>query len=248
MRLVVTRESLRQVLRWTRRVLLACAVSMLGYCAFVLGEAWIFQIRADRELERRLHDERMARGGTLRAAPPAFPEAPAAPAADGLIGRIEIPRIGLSAVVLEGIDKKTLRLAVGHIPGTPLPGVLGNVGLAGHRDTFFRPLRNIHRDDTITLTTLLGNYRYRVVSIRIVNPHDVAVLDPSANEVLTLVTCHPFYFVGPAPNRFIVRAERITGSTERTLRRNVHYRAALVTALLKTARVGLLRPGVQMNR
>jgi sortase A len=131
--------------------------------------------------------------------------------ADGLIGRMEISRLGLSAVVVEGIGKRTLRRAVGHIPGTALPGRSGNVGIAGHRDTFFRPLQDVQLDDIITLTTRWGEYRYRVVSSRVVSPDDVEVLNPTSNEVLTLVTCHPFYFVGPAPNRFIVRAERVTG-------------------------------------
>ena len=129
-------------------------------------------------------------------------------AIDGLIGRIEIPRLGLSASVMEGTSTTTLRRAVGNIAGTALPGQPGNVGISGHRDTFFRPLRNIRRNDIITLTTLLGEYRYRVMSTRIVRPTNVAVLDPTGNEILTLVTCYPFYFVGPAPSRFIVRAER----------------------------------------
>jgi sortase A len=86
----------------------------------------------------------------------------------------------------------------------------GNVGIAGHRDTFFRPLRNIQRNDIITLTTLHGEYRYRVVSTKVVGPYDIAVLDSDGNEILTLVTCYPFYFVGSAPDRFIVRAERVT--------------------------------------
>ena len=127
-----------------------------------------------------------------------------------LFRSIEILRIGLSVVVFEGTTKSTLRHAAGHISGTALPGQPSNVGIAGHRDTFFRPLRNIQQDDIITLTTLLGEYRYRVVSTKIVSPYDVEVLYPSGSEVLTLVTCYPFYFVGPAPDRFIVRAKRVT--------------------------------------
>jgi sortase A len=134
---------------------------------------------------------------------------PAVVGPDGLIGRMEIPRLNLSVVVFEGTTSKTLRRAAGHITGTALPGQPGNVGVAGHRDTFFRPLRNIQPNDIITLTTLRGAYRYRVVSTKIVRPDNVAVLDPDGTEVLTLVTCYPFYFVGPAPDRFIVRAERV---------------------------------------
>jgi sortase A len=102
-----------------------------------------------------------------------------------------------------------LRRPVGHIPGTALPGQNGNIALTGHRDTFFRPLRNIRLDDIVTLSTLQGQYRYRVLSTKVVSPDNVSVLDPGQREILTLITCYPFYFVGAAPNRFIVRAEKI---------------------------------------
>jgi len=210
-RLVVRKKSLRRILRWAQRALVACAVLALGYCGFVLVDAWLFQKRESRDLERLLEDRRAASRGIPQIGSPTSPQGLPATATGGLIGRIEIPRLGISAVVAEGIDNTTLRRAVGHIPGTGLPGQPGNVALAGHRDTFFRPLRNIHQNDVITLTTLQGEYRYRVVSARVVSAYDVAVLDPSANEVLTLVTCYPFDFVGSAPNRFIVRAERLTG-------------------------------------
>jgi sortase A len=118
----------------------------------------------------------------------------------------------MSAIVIEGTSRRVLQRAVGHIFGTALPGEPGNVGIAGHRDTFFRPLRNVRRDDIINLTTPLGDYRYRVVSTSIVGPQDSVVLDPSSNQALTLVTCYPFYFVGAAPRRFIVRAERLEAS------------------------------------
>lgn len=212
MRLVVIRKTLRRVIPWAERVLLACAVSLLGYCGFVLVDSWIFQRRESQNLERlmdvhRATSKEQPQGGSV-------PSSGTKPAIgpDGLIGRIEISRLDLSAVVIEGTDKTTLRRAVGHIPSTALPGQPGNVGLAGHRDTFFRPLRNIRENDIVTLTTLRGEYRYRVVSMRVVTPYEVSVLNPSADEVLTLVTCHPFYFIGSAPNRFIVRAERVTGA------------------------------------
>jgi len=130
-------------------------------------------------------------------------------AADGLIGRIEIPRLLLSAVVVEGVDKTTLRRAVGHIPGTALPGHSGNVGLAGHRDTFFRPLKDLKIKDEVQLSTLQGNFTYEVESLRVVDPDNVGVLAPSGENVLTLVTCYPFYYVGPAPKRWIVRARQV---------------------------------------
>jgi sortase A len=124
------------------------------------------------------------------------------------VGRIEIPRLGVSAMIKAGTDARTLQLAVGHIPGTAFPGDAGNVGLAAHRDTFFRRLRDIQSDDEIRLTTPDGSYTYRVARTDIVEPRDVWVLDPTDHPALTLVTCYPFNYVGSAPQRFIVRAEK----------------------------------------
>jgi len=109
--------------------------------------------------------------------------------------------------VREGVTNTALRQAVGHVPSSALPGQPGNVALAGHRDTFFRPLKDIKVSDTILLTTPDGTEEYHVVSTSIVEPTDVSVLDEKNNE-LTLVTCYPFYYVGPAPKRFIVQAEK----------------------------------------
>jgi sortase A len=209
MRLVVARQPLQRILRWTQYALFAGAAAMLLYCGFVLTDTWIFQTRERHHLERLLAERHAANGGGQPAASTASANNPAPAVVDGLIGRIEIARLGVSAMVMEGTEKITLRRAVGHIAGTALPGRPGNVGLAAHRDTFFRPLRGIRQGDFITLTTVRGDFRYRVVSTRVVPPSEIAVLNPSENEVLTLVTCYPFYFVGPAPSRFIVRAERI---------------------------------------
>jgi sortase A len=125
-----------------------------------------------------------------------------------LLGRIEIPAVGIAAMILEGLDYKTLLRAVGHIPGTAPLGQQGNAALAGHRDTFFRGLRDIGVNDEITLTTTNGSYRYRVESIKVVKPEDIQVLDASDEAILTLVTCYPFELVGPAPRRYIVRARQ----------------------------------------
>jgi sortase A len=214
MKLVVNRKALRDFLRWNQRVFAACATLALAYCAFALVDGWIFQNRERRRLEQLLSDRQAAKPGARQTESATLPQTPAPALTDGLIGRIAIPRLGLSAILLEGTSTSTLRRAAGHIAGTALPGGRGNVGIAGHRDTYFRPLRNIRRYDIITLTTLLGEYRYLVVSTRVVSPTDVAVLDSSDSEILTLVTCYPFYFVGAAPNRFIVRAERIESSSD----------------------------------
>ncbi len=187
----------------------------------MLLDRWAFQAYQTWRFERALKEAQ--RSSRSIPQPAAFPS-PAQEAADreraerfgidGLVGsplgRIEISSIDLTAMIMEGIDGRTLRHAVGHIPGSPLPGQRGNVALAGHRDKFFRDLRNIHKDDEITLTTLHGTYSYRVDSTQVVEPQDVKVLAATANDFLTLVTCYPFYFVGPAPRRFIVRAHKIS--------------------------------------
>jgi sortase A len=195
MRVSVPQESVRRLVRWSRFTLLTAAAGMLGYCAFVLADTWMYQRQASQLLE-------------LAKIP-----GPGADAVNGMLGRMEIPRLGISLIVAEGTGEATLRRAGGHISGTAFPGHTGNIGIAGHRDTLFRPLRNIRQDDLITLTTLQGEYRYRVVSTKIVSPSDTTVLSPDEHQILTLVTCYPFYFVGPAPDRFIVRAERVVGST-----------------------------------
>ena len=197
MKLIIARKPLQRVLRWSQRSLLVIAVSMLAWCGYVLVDTWSFQRTEQRQFEA-LRVDRIATTGAI---PP--------PASGGLIGRIDIPRLDVSVVIIEGTGATTLRRAVGHVRGTALPGHRGNIGISGHRDTFFRPLRNIRKGDVITVTTLEGDYRYRVVSTKIVTPSDVAVLDSDGREILTLITCHPFYFVGAAPDRFIVRAERI---------------------------------------
>jgi sortase A len=137
------------------------------------------------------------------------------PQPEQLLGRLRIPRLNVTAMVREGADSATLRRAVGHIPGTALPGHAGNVALAGHRDTFFRALRNIKKDDTIDFETESGTYQYVVESTKIVAPRDVGVLAASRDKSLTLVTCYPFYYVGSAPKRFIVRATEAGANSPR---------------------------------
>ena len=119
---------------------------------------------------------------------------------------LRIPRLQLEAPVLDGTDGFTLNRGVGRIAGTSRPGQGGNVGIAGHRDGFFRPLKDISAGDVIELVTTSGTAVYAVDRVRITSPADVSVLGPRTKPSLTLVTCYPFYFVGPAPNRYIVEA------------------------------------------
>jgi LPXTG-site transpeptidase (sortase) family protein len=116
-----------------------------------------------------------------------------------LFGRLEIPRLNMSVMVMEGDQDKVLRLGAGHIPGTPL-------ALAGHRDTFFRPLKDIRMSDSIVFTTPESSAEYRVVSTKIVGPTDTYVLDQKTDDTMTLITCYPFTYIGPAPKRFVVEA------------------------------------------
>jgi sortase A len=131
------------------------------------------------------------------------------PPPHSVIGRLEIPRLDLSVMILEGADEQDLSLGVGRVPGTALPGQDGNVVIAGHRDTFFQPLRKIKENDLITLATLRGSTSYIVEFIKITDPQDVAVLRSTPEPSLTLITCYPFGYLGSAPERFVVRAREI---------------------------------------
>ena len=194
-----TRRRPRDVRRWLERLLFLIAAGCLGYYLYVYGEARLYQSFEDREIDAILASGASPGAGGQRMPRPALAEG-------STIGRIEIPRLGVSAVIRAGSDARTLRLAVGYIPGTALPGEKGNVGLAGHRDTFFRKLRDINPDDEIRVTTKDGVFRYFVQRTNIVQPGDVWVLDATGYPALTLVTCYPFTYIGSAPQRFIVRA------------------------------------------
>ena len=191
-------------IRLARYGLTVIGVAALGYCAAVWTEARLYQATESRRFDRGLR----AKLDSIATASPGLPREAIVPEEGGVVGRLEIPRIRVSVMVVEGVGSGDLELGAGHIPGTALPGESGNVGIAAHRDTFFRPLRSIRRDDTITVRTIAGAYCYCVVSTKVVTPEDVQVLYPTRRDSLTLVTCFPFDYVGSAPMRFIVRAER----------------------------------------
>ena len=212
--------------RFPQLMFLIIGLLAMGLAAYNYAARYVYQAYENREFDRALSAHGSDHGpaqGVVPSPPHSAavqPQSTASPRA--LIGRIAIPRLGISAMIKEGIDYRTLGLAVGHIPSTAMPGETGNVGLAGHRDNLFRGLKDVARDDEITLTTLDNTYTYRVASFRVVNPEEVSVLAPRPGEkTLTLITCYPFYFVGHAPKRFVVRAVQITGATAATgLRRN----------------------------
>ncbi len=183
---------LTRALRFTEWVLLVIGLASIG---------WYTSVRMTAEREQAsLSDEldRVAETGTRRAT--------TRTASRALVGRIEVPRLNLSAVAREGVDVRTLRIAVGHIPGTALPGHRGNAGFAAHRDTFFAPLESVRKGDEVIVTTTDGVFRYAVTGPRVVEPADLSVRDPTSDTTLTLVTCSPFDYFGSAPQRFIVRA------------------------------------------
>ncbi len=183
-----------KTLSWAANLLLLAGIAGVGVWGWATLRCAVIQSR-----ENRIFDERV-RG----ARPPAS-------AASGLehgatIGRLAIPRLHLRAMVLEGAGGDTLAVALGHVPGTALPGQPGNVVIAGHRDALFRCLRDISKDDLIVLQTIRGSYTYHVEDTAIVRPGDIAVLASGAYSEMTLITCYPFHYVGSAPDRFIVRA------------------------------------------
>jgi sortase A len=194
----------RRRIRWARRLLLTTGIVLLGYVGLTLLDARYSQASAKHTLDTQIQSQQQIRSfkkdDPSQATPPVN--------SGDVLGRIDIPRLGMSFAVLQGTSWRILRLGAGHIEGTPLPGEPGNSGIAGHRDTFFRELRKIHEHDEIHLQTATGLLHYQVDWVKVVQPDDVSVLTPSTDSTLTLVTCYPFYFVGSASQRFVVHARK----------------------------------------
>jgi sortase A len=191
----------RAFLHWVRALLWVVLLIALGSAGYTVIRAQIYQDYQTYALYQALQGRAGASSWpapALSLSPRAHPGSP--------IGQLEIPRLHLSVMILEGTDDRALRLGLGHINQTAFPGNPGNVGIAGHRDTFFRALRGIRANDLIQITTLYGSFRYSVQSTEIVKPQDTWVLKASSRPALTLVTCYPFYYVGPAPRRFVVHS------------------------------------------
>jgi sortase A len=171
---------------------LAAGILALGYAGYVVADAHTYQVIEKSKFESVSRSEE-----------------PHPVTVGGVIGEIEIPSLGLDDIFVQGDSPRILRRAVGHVSETALPGEEGNVVLTAHRDSFFRPLRHIRQGDAITLKTSGGDFLYRVESTAVVSASDVQVLQASGGRTLTLITCFPFYYVGSAPDRFIVRARQI---------------------------------------
>lgn len=172
--------------------LLGLGIGCIGMYAFETVEARKFQAEQTAAFERAAKTQ----------------VAPVSVAAGGIVGMLDVPRLKLSTPVIQGDDEDTLKRAVGHLPDTPLPWEKGNSAIAGHRDGLFRPLKDVKIGDEIRFRNTRDEYIYKVTKTTIVEPDDVSVLQARAQNAITLITCYPFYYVGSAPKRFVVFAER----------------------------------------
>jgi len=181
-----------KLLRGACYLFFAFGIFALGYAGIVFADSHIYQAVEIQKFERT--------------SPSPIPRI----LTDGdILGELQVPRLGLDAIVVQGDSTADLRRAVGHLSNSAMPGEWGNVALAGHRDTFFRPLRDVRLGDEIRFQTRERSFVYVVKSIEVVAPTDTRVLESSTGHDLTLLTCFPFHYVGPAPNRFVVRAREV---------------------------------------
>ena len=204
------------------RGLLVVGAALLVWWLWVTVDSLMFEATVNRRLEAL--DRPVRSRALVKVARATRREAEAT----GVVGRIEIPRLKLSAPVIEGTSNRALSRGVGHVEHTAFPGERGNVGLAGHRDTWFQGLKKVERGDLIRLRTPDGSFVYAVEGIRIVDPERGDLLRASHGPRLTLVTCFPFKWVGPAPQRFVVFARPFMPTSGRE-RAASHDRSAPAT-------------------
>lgn len=205
---------------WLPTGLVVLGLVLVGTSSWTHLDAGRYQKAQSKKLDDAV---RAAEKGAFEAAPstirlegpPPWLPADDATGAERVLGRIEIPRLRIAAIVAEGADPATLDRAVGHVPATALPGRPGNCALAGHRNSFFRGLGAVKENDVIRIVTAERTYAYRVQWSAVVEPRRVDVLDATSARSLTLVTCYPFAFIGPAPQRFVVRAYQVDETATR---------------------------------
>jgi len=195
--------------RWLDRALIAFGLACLLLYAFFTVRTALYQRHAKAEVARMIAPAPAEPESSTMLRPVPSSVTPAPLPRGSVIGRVDVQRLNLSAAIAEGDDEGTLSKAVGHLPDTPLPWQGGNAAFAAHRDGLFRPLRNIRVNDEIKMVTARGDFLYRVKKMQVVDPSDVSVLAPTKGATITLITCYPFSFVGHAPKRFIVQAERV---------------------------------------
>jgi len=202
------RIHLRCILTWLERALWTAGCCALGYYVFASIDASLKQRQLAQSFEESRTHVGVPAQATLNNSTADLQKAPTQ-SGSRLVGRLEIPNLNLSSVILEGVGSQTLRVGLGHVPGTSMPGQPGNVVIAGHRDTFFRPLRKMKICDELSIDTTTHTYYYQVRSVEIVDPHNVNALRFHNRDELTLITCYPFSYIGPAPKRFVVHAEPV---------------------------------------
>ena len=217
----------RRWLYWAEGALLITGILLISYVAWTYGFSQLDQSWANYSLNQELSGKEATFAdylgrltGVTKEVPPPEPQAsaPACPRPQvrlpvgATVGRIEIPRLNIAAIVREGADDKVLKRAVGRVTTTAMPGEDGNIGLAAHRDTLFRNLRDVRMGDLVRIITPSGTYEYKVDSLKIVKPDNVEVLNRTPKPAVTLVTCYPFNYIGSAPKRFIVRATQINAA------------------------------------
>ena len=239
--------SASRVLRNTRVLLLFVGLCGAGYYTYATADEYVYQAYQNWAFDQQISGRRgvtfadylrertpfgflvgtkSASNATTGAPPEPVPPEQPRPAQGSLLGRLEIGRLNLAAMVREGVDANTLKIAVGHVPSSALPNEPGNFAIAAHRDTLFRALKDIRRNDLVSFQSPRGNYTYQVLATKIVKPSDVSVLRadgggliPAAmissdhggpGKLLTMITCYPFYYVGSAPKRFIVEAKLVS--------------------------------------
>ena len=208
--------SFGRILHWTEKLLWLAAAAMFGVFSYAWLDAAMYQSYADWSFVRTLSGQPVSPQQFARSLigqsdplppPPRFDAPRLEPEETSFsLARLEIPRLGYSVMVGEGTDRQALAIGVGHISGTALPGPTGNVGLAGHRDTFFRRLGELKIGDSLRLRTLVRDYEYTVTGIKIVLPSANEVLADTGSPSLTLVTCYPLWGIGAAPERYVVQA------------------------------------------
>ena len=186
-----------------RRILMALGIAAVAYA----GGARAYGDAAQRYASWKFVQDGRAPAAAERTA--AAVDSPADVHDGDRVGRLEIPRLGLSVMVFQGIEESALLAGAGHVPGTPSPGGDGNVVVAAHRDTYFRKLSGILAGDRIRVVTVRGTFEYVVDSSETVDPDETRVMESRDRDELTLITCFPFYFVGSAPKRFIVHARAV---------------------------------------
>jgi sortase A len=227
-----------RVVRFVRTALFLLGLCGIAYYGYTLSDEYIYQAYENWAFDQKITGRQVTFTDYVREQTPfgfltaGLPSTPrlvttgstqpgnvqpatiSRPIKGSVLGRVQITRLNLSAIVREGVDKETLSRAVGHLPYTALPGQIGNFAIAAHRDTLFRALKDIQEDDRITFQSRSGTYTYEVTSTKIVKPSDLSVVQPQGTtKLLTMITCYPFYYIGSAPKRFTVQA-KLVGSLQ----------------------------------